>query len=236
MTMTSMKVVSPGAKPTTMNLAVGNYTGTIKHAGFGYFAGEDNFKQMLNNITGSAKGRLIIKEDTYLEANNITGLTMEFTGNGKGLHIYESTENTAFVRATGNVSIKRLEYKDSAAAILNVRGKLTTDGILLKGKNHVEITIQDINPIQIKGTQEIVEGVKITDSVIAVKEGESITEEIILNLYSYTGQKIPSGTKVITGKYLNPNDWDVNSNWMGDSGKNELYYRGADLYLGNTIE
>ena len=235
-TMTAMKTGN-AVQPTTMNLAVGNYNATIHdNARFGYTNrqenGERNFVHSLNNITGSAKGSLIIRENVTLEANNITGLSLQYVGKGED-YKKDNEDNilTAFVGVTGNAALKKLVFSDHAAVEFYVQGKLTADAIYLNGENQVQIHTRDINPIQING---VVDENKKSDSVFVTGDGNN--SKINLYVLSYYGLQIPMGTKVIGGKYLDPSDWNVTTQWKHDEAKYKLYLDGTNLCLGAKLE
>ena len=68
-----------------------------------------------------------------------------------------------------------------------------------------------------------------------VVTGVEKTETIIIELESTGNQDVPAGTKVITGKYLDPDDWTAYSYWIGGGNYRSLYQSGTDLYLGGVL-
>ena len=256
--MKTVKGAEGGAEPTTMNMAAGNYTLRMCHgANVGYWTDEDYYKECLNNITGSVKGRLVIGEYEGLTANSISGVAIEFAGNGEGYAMNDNgTENTeddwkvhSVLTVNGSITTKELKFADYAAANLRTLGKTTIDAVYVEGETIPVMETVEGNLIQIKGaTQVMADKSKITDSVFfkpVIKEMENeepqvlSTEKVILSVMSATGQDVPAGTKVVTGKYLDASDWYGNSFWIteeGGGGNDRIIYQnGADLYLGSVL-
>ena len=149
-----------------------------------------------------------------------------------------------------SMTTKELKFADYTAAYLQVYGKLTADAIYVVGKTEAVIGKYEGGSIQVKGTTCTLEdGSKVTDSVFfdevllyeEREDGEQVvtgvekTETIIIELESTGNQDVPAGTKVITGKYLDPDDWTAYSYWFGGGNYRSLYQSGTDLYLGGVL-
>jgi len=134
------------------------------------------------NITGSNKsGTLIVCEDSVLKANNITGFkTIELLGN-------------SVIAADGNVTTKDLAY-EGADGRLDVGGNITIDNINVNGNCHAEIVRASNKTMKVNG--------KVT-----VNCEEALKISVITNMID--GKDMVPGTKIMTGKYLNPEDWYI---------------------------
>ena len=236
--MLSMKAVKGVGVPTTMNIVVGNYTLTNDHGILGYYE-EGSFVSGVNNVTGSAKGYVIIDMDSYLEAKSISGMNLQFTGNGEGL-VYKQPDNensgvkTGIIWSKGNLSVKEIIFSDYAGGHLKADGNLILDAITTNGKVYAEITICDTKPMQIKGMTKTIDNKKVTDSVFVQEEKGEVLDALILNVKSTTRQGVASGIKVITGKYLDKKDWNVRTVLGEDvSASKSLYVNGTNLHLGS---
>ncbi len=256
-----MKTVKGVCEPTTTNITVGNYELSVKDARVGYWTGEPYDSEAVSCLDKiSGKGRLIINEYTGMVANTISGVAVEFTGNGEGYAMDdngtpEEDDRPVYSALTVNKSLttKEIKFADYAAAHLQVYGKLTTDAIYVLGATDIVIGKREGSSIQIKGTTRTLEnGSKETgsvffDEVVKYAEGEDggqgeiieRTDKILLECESANNKDVPTGTKVITGKYLNPNDWTGYSYWFSEDVYHEnyrsIYLNGTDLYLGGVI-
>ena len=245
--MVSMKTVKGEAIPSALDIAIGNYTLTNRYVSYGYEESGDTpdsepiWNNILNNITGSAKGCLVISEDSYVEANNISGISVVFMGNGEEVPYNkdESGEITGIqmgcIWVKENFNIKELKFADYAAGVVQVDGKFTADVVCTEGENVARIAAWDKNPLQIKGMTKEVEGYKVSDSVFMLQKDGKVTEEIQFWIIPSTEQATSSGTKALTGKYLSPDDWSVSTFVGEDRIERELYLNGADLYVGNIV-
>ena len=179
-------------------------------------------------------------QDSYLEANSISGMNVQFVGNGENiLYKQDGNENsgvkTGTIWAKGNLSAKQLMFSDYAGGHLKVNGNFALDAINTVGDVYAELTICSNKPMQIKGMAQTIGDNKVTDSVFLLEEDGEVLEALILNVKSTTKQEIPSGTKVITGKYLEKEDWNVRTILGEDvSAMKSLYNNGSDLYLGSV--
>ena len=72
------KTVGKEAQPTTTNVAVGNFEWTVKDkVSFGYWSNGSFVEGLLNNVTGSTKGKVIVRNVKGLQANKISGVQVE---------------------------------------------------------------------------------------------------------------------------------------------------------------
>lgn len=230
-TLLAMKLNKTRVTETTANMAVGNYALTIKENVFGNW----------NNVTGSAKGSLILKENSNFSANNITGINVVFEGMSNDY--YRATDTNlpvaSILTVNGNLTAKEIRYRDYAYGILKPNGKTVIDAVYVEGANKPVVEVTEGNVIQIKGvTRTLADKTKVTGSVFfddAEKLGA--IDKIDFRILSKTDKDVPAGTKVITGKYLSPSHWNVKSflDSEDEPGQSRvLYLNGADLYLGGN--
>lgn len=249
-TMTPMKSVKGGAEVTTANLATGNFAASISNAVIGYRKSGEAIST-LNTVSGSAKGSLILTDCSYMEVNSISGINVEFRGNGMDF-VTDNTKtddkgNPRKVPTTlvvnGNLTAKELRYSDYTFGVLVPNGKTVMDAIYVVGENQAAIQMVPNNPLQIKGiTRTMEDKSKVNGSVffdvVEVKDengnvtGTLTTDQITVSLSSTNGKEIPSGTKVFTGKYLEPKHYDFYTYVDRYEANRVLYLNGNDLYLG----
>ena len=221
-----MKAVKGGAEPTTTNIAIGNYVLTWDDSNCNEEWYEENgllkCNTYINNITGGAKGELVIINGSMIKANNITGLNaIRFGGCG--------IERSGQILTDGNITIKELHYQNMADGILRVCGNLTTNAVYVTGDNNAQIwrfadKTMKVNGVTLTEKDESGKTIKINESVIY---SEGSTSKVVVDTISTSGTVLP-GTKIINGKYLDANDWDLYAMRMLYSG----YVTGNDLYLG----
>lgn len=264
-----VKLVKNELVPTEVNLAAGNFK-LIWHWS-NVLEGKDEEGNWIwsedfgfANVTGSSKGELIIVEDSFLKANNISGFkAVRFVGNGEDYRYYQVCDDNGNpltnedgspkmeisygqILTTGNVTIQQLHYENLSAGILRVRGNLTTNVIYVTGQNLADIWRSEDKVMKVNG----VTSYEVKDEegkVVTVKGNESVvyTEDscYLLNvrtLPTKTSSVLP-GTKILSGKYLNAEDWNLVSftfdenGYMGNEMSLNSYVTGNDLFAGTEI-
>lgn len=228
-----MKTVKGVAEPTTANFAIGNFVMSWENSNCnsewydngGLWNCDATY---INNITGGAKGELVVTNGSKIKVNNITGLNaIRFEGYGQGV----PTENIdcGQILTDGNISIKELHYQNAAGGLLRVRGNLTTNAIYVTGENNAQILkfadrTMKVNGVTLTQKDESGKSIKINESVIY---SEDNTSKLVVDTYATSGTVLP-GSKIINGKYLELNDWDLRVFGTPYRG----YVTGNDLYLG----
>ena len=224
-----MKAVKGGAEPTKTNIAIGNYVLSWDDSNCNEDWYEENrldkCNTYINNITGGAKGELVITNGSKIKANNITGLNaIRFDGCG--------IEGSGQILTDGNITIKELHYENMADGILRVCGNLTTNVVYVTGENNAQIwkfadKTMKVNGVTLTQKDENGKSVKINESVIYSEEEAS---KVLVDTISTSGTVLP-GSKIINGKYLDVNDWNISAMRTPHSG----YVTGNDLYLGTPL-
>lgn len=235
-TLTPMKAVKGGAEPTTTNIAVGNFKLTFAGADVGYWNEDSKPVSLLNNLTGGAKGELIIAPGSGIEAVNVTGLNkVVFKGNGSSKTDASQSQGekqiVEILEVTGKINVKSILAKDYAVATL-MNGQGLTANVIGQDKNS-ELTIH--NPAEIPMR---LNGGKLSEVGSSTTETGSVYSgsgsPINLKMVSSSGTVL-DGTKMITGKYLKKSDWKVDvlaAEWDTETARN-IYANGNDLYLGS---
>ena len=237
-----MKAVKGGAVPTKVNFAIGNFLMVWNNSScdewLNGFEDLSECRTCIGNITGKGNGSLHIVGNSRLKANNITGLNaIRFIGHGEELTLDDN--NCGQILTDGNVTIKELYYQNSAEGILRVRGSLTTNVIYVLGECNAQIWNFNNKPIKINGaTLEGNDGSKSNVSVVYV--AEDIYSNIKVKTVATDGATVTPGTKIVTGKYLNAEDWELYSFITADNMEpmtepRSAYVIGNDLYIGELF-
>ncbi len=213
-----VKTVKNEAVSAKINLVVGNYKTSFKWATFAPIDGAEGFG--LGNITGSAKGVVVFEDGFYLEADNVSGINaLTFSGTQEqydhnhgndapeGSEEYKLDPWDGVLRIKNNLTVNNLRFEDLAQAKLYVGNTLTTNTVSLAEKCDAYILHYENKPIKVNGLTITQDGVKKNLSVIHdATDSENKINVVTLS----TGSKLaPTGTKVITGKYLNADDWQM---------------------------
>lgn len=260
-----MKTVKGEAVPSTANFSIGNFAmawiNSYCDTNFEGFDDLSGCNTCIGNITGGAKGELMIGGTSKLKANNITGLNaIRFIGDEKAesswyadedSETYEAyNENCGQILATGNVTIKELHYQDKAAGILRVQGNFTTNVIYVTGECNAQIWRSDDKQMKVNGVtsytvidDETEYTVKGNESVVyhGFKDGDDLeNSKINVKTVAKNAEFVSPGTKILSGKYLNAEDWNLQS--FDTSGTYEGMYsvpckgymNGDSLYIGDV--
>lgn len=241
-----------------INLAVGNYQATLENAYF--FAVDDgsDWPQMpINNVTGSAKGELILVGGTWLEVRgNVTGLN-RIVLTQKSQHEDKNGESvTDFggMWINGNTTVKEIRFED-AAAQMGCMGSLTANMIYVSAESEAQIVHPDATPIKLNGAASYVDGegntIKENVSVVIEEapegsdegadpnEGADPVDPNCLILYMIPSKAdVKTGTKVVTGKYLDNTQWTL---LVGAESEGEddttytSYMNGSDICVGSAV-
>lgn len=242
--LTPLKYSKKNVVPMKSNFALGNYTLNNWGLDCGYFENPGDystFVDCIGKVTGSAKsGKLVMNLWAYMSAESISGLkTIEFKGNGEefGYASYiDENGNTVLARdeegnlikyrarliVSKDLKVKEIVYTDYVAGLLYVEGKLTTDSIKVDGEVEAEIFRNPQKAMKVNGVTLVGENnSKTSDSVIFVpyiKDGEEVNSELKLHLVSKDGTEVKDGMKLMSGKYLNADDWSVDiRSWEDNS-------------------
>ena len=219
--LTPLKTVKNGAEVTKANITAGNFVLTWEHASMA----DETGNSLVGNITGSSKsGELKVMYDTWLFATNITGFkSVVFAGdiNGPG--------NGGIV-AGGNVTTKEIRYEENAAGILDTAGNLTTDYVTVEDGAHANLNCYEGKNVKVNGTTLTEGGNKVNTSVA----GSGTVKMLI-----FTESGLQPGSKLLSGKYLNADNWNI---YVGTPDGEDVketayssYVNGTDLLLGNEI-
>ena len=231
-----MKTVKGEVVPTTANFAIGNFFMVWNQSNcdeaLGGFGDLKDCITCIGNITGSAKGALYVKGNSRLRVNNITGLgAIRFVSADGVMPV--SDEDCGQILTDGNVTIKELHYMPMSGGILRVRGNLTMDTahVYAEGEANAQIWRFDDKVMKVNGVTQTENGIKKNESVI----GDSC--KIQVKTVATKASTVAPGTKIITGKYLDKNDWNL---WSFDTSLNAVenpyrcdsYMSGNDIYMG----
>ncbi|MGN1216788.1 MAG: hypothetical protein ACI4TD_02315, partial [Phocaeicola sp.] len=216
-----LKVTKGIVEPTKANIAVGNFIMTWEHSSME----DEDWNTLINNITGSSKsGELKVMYDTWLFATNITGFkSVVFAGdiNGPG--------NGGIV-AEGNVTTKEIRYEENAAGILDTAGNLTTDYVTVEDGALANLNCYEGKTVKVNGTTLTEGGNKVNTSVAG-------TGTVKLLIFTESG--LQPGSKLLSGKYLNADNWNIYVGTPEGENVKETAYRsyvnGTDLLLGTEI-
>ncbi len=235
-----MKTVKGEAVPTTANFAVGNFRMVWANSAcdedFGEFGDLKDCVTCIGNITGGAKGELFIIGNSRLKAKDITGLNaIRFVSVSDEVPVAD--EDCGQILTDGNVTIKELYYMPMSGGILRVRGNLTLNAAYVYGECSAQIWRFDDKAMKVNGvtlTEKDENGktIKINESVIYISEGNS--RNIQVKTVATKASTVAPGTKIITGKYLDANDWDLYSfdTSNGTNYERNSYMSGNDIYMG----
>lgn len=233
--LTPMKAIKGGAEPATTNIAAGNFKLTFAGADVGYWNREGEPVSMLNNLSGGARGELIIAPNGGITAVNVTGFNkIVFKGNGSSKTDPSQSQGgkqiVEILEATGKINVKSIFAENYAVATLMNGQGLTANTIGLTGNSEVEIYNSAAIPMKLNGAR-VDKTYDISAPICSVyRDSTTSATPIKLNLVSRTGTVL-DGTRLISGKYLNPSHWKVS---MAESGEERnTYLNGNDLYLGS---
>ncbi len=239
-----MKTVKGEAVPTTANFAVGNFfmvwANSACDEDLGEFVDLKDCVTCIGNITGGAKGELFIIGNSRLKAKDITGLNaIHFVNpvNPEEGTVPENDEDCGQILTDGNVTIKELYYNPMSGGIIRVRGNLTMNVACVYGECNAQIWRFDDKTMKVNGvtlTEKDEDGktIKNNESVIYISEGNS--RNIQVKTVATKALTVAPGTKIITGKYLDANDWDLYSfdTFNETNYKCNGYMSGNDIYMG----
>ena len=247
---TPMKAVKGGAQPTITNISAGNFKLTFAGADVAdrenMFDENGDYLSLINNLTGGAKGELIINPYGGIKAVNVTGFNkVIFAGNGVSNTAPDTDGQTKTIyeilEVTGKMNVKTILAEKCAIAALSTGQGLTANIIGVKKLDTVgdigesqqtRLTIESPAAIPMK-----LNGGRLSEVGGEAKNTGSVYNDtgipIELNVTTQSGA-ILDGTKIITGKYLSISDWKV-STLEKDSDTvtvRNIYQNGNDLYLG----
>ena len=225
-----VKTVKNELVPANVNFAIGAYK-AILHDGTKVRSVTDGEKIALANVTGSAKGELILSgEAVFLRANNVMGMgTICLEGDPD-----DKTDGN-LLAASGNITAKLLLWRKDHKGVIECKGTLTTDAIQIAENATAWIYTNADKPVKVNGTTVVYdEGVKKNVSVLTANENQAV---VLIPCDMTTEEyhaKVEPGMKVVTGKYLDASDWKVanynNGNFYS------IYKNGNDLFAGNVLE
>lgn len=212
---------------TKPDLTVGNHSVTLMLSAIYEYGSQDNYGSF-GRITGSAKGSFSVAFMTPIltNADSISGLGT-------------LTLSQAFIAVQGDVTVKELRCAEGG---LKLGGTLTADAIYQQEDFDVIIQHNADKPIVVKGitrTGKDDNGKPITikDSVMVTDSDGSVYDNakgsIIVFTLTEDGSALPVGTKVVTGNYLDPEDWHFTD---GKYDKWFIHYKsGNALFIGEEI-
>lgn len=181
------------------------------------YADETNLGSF-GKVTGGAKGMLRLDSYSY------GGMTADSI-NGIGMLLIDDS----FIDIQDNVTVKGM-YINNGAILLG--GTLTTDVIYQMYDSDLYILHNVDKPIVVNGVTESFEGTTLQDSVIVLDNyggATSIPASVIVDTMTEDGSELSAGTKVVTGHYLNPDDWI----FTDGSNAYSSYNIGNALYIGD---